>query len=466
MSGIEDTNQGSTPNIVSFRSFTGSYNVGPDGRGTMQFCENPSAACPAGVSANSYFNIAIVSPTQAQIIEFSGPGLPPSAQIIAGGEMVAQDSSVFSAGNGILFGTYSFDFSGVSTSGVEESILGEFAANGHGTISAGSSTMPLAPGQLDINSGGALSQAPIASTTYSINSNGRGTVSLNGFTFSFYPISASRAKFIEIDPIPPATAQPSILLGDAFEQQPPVNCVYTLNALSGPTILQTSGLNATAGLPGVAIGDVGSFTADGMAGNVTSASIDENSGGTISSAVGTLTGNYTMDSCGRGTLGIGSHTYVYYIISPSNAVLLETTSGIVSHGLLVPSSGGPFVDGTLTGSYAFRLGGTDAAGTVGNPEDFLGQLTSAGTGMALTGTLDQNDFGATHAGVAFTSPGGTYAASPTGSLRATMTLPLSTSPSATSRNLVLYMVSPTLFYALDVDPAPAGTAIGLIENQF
>ena len=47
-----------------------------------------------------------------------------------------------------------------------------------------------------------------------------------------------------------------------------------------------------------------------------------------------------------------------------------------------------------------------------------------------------------------------------------MALPLNTTPSATTRNLVLYMVSPTLFYVLDADPSPAGTAIGVIYNQF
>jgi len=45
-------------------------------------------------------------------------------------------------------------------------------------------------------------------------------------------------------------------------------------------------------------------------------------------------------------------------------------------------------------------------------------------------------------------------------------LPVAIAPSAVTRNLVLYMVSPTLFYALDVDPSPAGTALGAIYNQF
>ncbi|HXP81372.1 MAG TPA: hypothetical protein VN976_15810 [Verrucomicrobiae bacterium] len=473
--GIEDTNQGGTPNTVTTqRSFTGSYSIGPDGRGTMQFCEGTSAACPQGPPATAYFNIVVISPQHIQMIEFSKPVTPPpttatagSAAIIAGGEMIAQDQSVFSAGAGNLSGTYSFNFAGVSTSATEESVLGEFNANGHGTISQGS---PTEPGEMDINPTPVSLPAPLALTTYSISSNGRGTVTLNNgtvnLTFSIYPVSASRAKFIEIDTASLATptVPASILVGDAYIQQTSSTCGWALNALSGPTVFETSGLNSLGGSPGVVIGDIGNFTADGTTGAVSAASIDENSGGTVSSTVGTLTGNYTVDSCGRGTLTIGGHSYVFYIISPSDAVLQESTTGIIAHGFMLPSNGGPFVDTTLTGNYGFRLGGTDAAGTTGNREDLLGQVTSAGLGTGLAGTLDLNDFGATQTPVAIAN--GTYLGAPAGSLRATMNLPLSTISGATTRNLVLYMVSPKLFYVLDTDPAPAGTAVGVINNQF
>ena len=471
--GTEDTNQGGTPNTVTTqRSFTGSYSIGPDGRGTMQFCEGTSAACPQGSPATAYFNIVVISPQQAQMIEFSQPVTPPpttvtagSAAIIAGGEMIAQDQSVFSAGAGNLSGTYSFNFAGVSASGTEESVLGEFNANGHGTISQGSSTVP---GEMDVNPTPGSLPTPLAGTTYSISSNGRGTVTLNNgtvnLTFSIYPVSASRAKFMEIDTASLATPTipASILVGDAYIQQTSSTCGWALNALSGSTVFETSGLNSLGGSPGVVIGDIGNFTADGTTGAVSAASIDENSAGTVSSTVGTLTGNYTVDSCGRGTLTIGSHSYVFYIISPSDAVLQETTTGIIAHGFMLPSKGGPFVDTTLTGSYGFRLGGTDAAGTAGNREDIVGQVTSAGLGKGLAGTLDLNDFGAAQAPVAIAN--GMYAPTPAGSLRATMALPLTTISGATTRNLVLYMVSPTLFYVLDTDPA--GTAIGVINNQF
>ena len=466
--GIEDTNQGGTPNTVnntttntvppSPRFFTGSYSIGPDGRGTMQFCEDTSSPCPLGSSAvTANFRIVMVSPQQAQIIEFSSPSTS-SAIITGGGEMISQDPSVSGAGNGNLSGTYSFNFAGVSSSATDESVSGEFAANGHGAISQGSA---VAPGELDINAAGSLTgPVPLAATTYSVSSNGRGTVTLNNgtanLTFSFYPVSVSRAKFIEIDaPAPPSTTPDSILAGDAYKQQTPSTCGWSLNAsLSGSIVLETTGDSS-----GVVVQDVGSFTASN--GAVSGVSMDQNSGGAYTQPTGSGSDNYTMDPCGRGTLSIAGHTYVFYIISVSDAVLQETTSGVVSWGLLLPSQGGPFADSTFTGSYAFRVGGTDAAGTAGHREDFLGQLTSAGSGTGLAGNLDLNDFGTTQTGVAITN--GTFLPVPAGSLRATMALPLTTTPSST-RNLVLYMVSPTLFYILDTDSA--GTALGVINNQF
>ena len=460
LSGIEDTNQGGAPNmVITQRTFTGSYFIGPDGRGTMQFCEGSGTSCPQGSPATAYFHIVVISPQQAQIIEFSSPTTT-SATTIAEGEMIAQDPSVFNTSSGLpLAGTYSFNFAGVSTTGSEESAVGDFFANGHGTINAGSSVAPLAPGEMDINAGGAQ---PLSTSTYQYNSSGRGTITLGGLTFSFYMVSASRAKFIEIDsPIPPATTPDSILVGDAYIQQTSSTCGWGLIALSGSTVFETSGASS-----GIVVADVGSFTAsnNGTTGAASAASIDENSGGTVSSQIGTLSGSYTMDPCGRGTLAIGSHTYVFYIISASDAVLQETTSGIVAHGFLVPSQGGPFADSTFTGSYAFTLAGTDAAGAPGHAEDFLGQLTSSGSGAGLAGTVDLNDFGVTQTNVAIAN--GTFLPTPAGSLRGTMALPLNTVPSAATRNLVLYMVSPTLFYVLDADPSPAGTAIGALNNQF
>jgi len=423
----------------------------------MQFCESanansaPPPACPFGSgAATASFQTVVASPRQVQIIEFSKPNqLPPSATTIAAGEMVLQDPTVFQSGNQILNGVYSFGFSGVSSSATEEAVAGEFSADGFQHIGQGSAT---APGEMDIDAGGS---AFLAGTTYSISANGRGLVTLNGLNFSFYPVSASRAKFIEIDQPPSGTTPDSILVGDAYKHQTSSTCGWTANvALAGTTVLETFGTAST-----FPVADVGAFTANN--GTATLIAMDQNSGGTSSQPAGTANDNYTMDSdhCGRGTLSLAGHSYVFYIISPSNAVLQETTSGTVAHGLLSASQSGSFTDG----SYAFRMEGVDAGGATGQAEGFLGQFTSVtttGSGTALSGSLDLNDFGATQTGLPITT--GTYTAS-TGP-RSTATFPIG-NPVTTTRSLVLYMVSPTLYYVLDGVPT-AGPAIGVINNQF
>jgi hypothetical protein len=454
--GFEDTNQGGTPNAVTLRRFTGSYSVGADGRGTMQFCESagansqPPASCPFGSgsgAATAFFRIVVVSPTEAHIIEFSSPSAS-SATATAGGEMISQDPSVFQSGNQILDGVYSFGFSGVSNGATEEAVAGEFSADGFQHIGQGSAS---APGEMDIDAGG---PATLASATYSISTNGRGLVTLNGLSFSFYPVSASRAKFIEIDQPPSGTTPDSILAGDAYKQQTSSTCGWTASvALAGTTVLETLGTGS-----GFTVADVGAFTANN--GTATLIAMDQNSGGTSSQPSGTANDNYTVDAdhCGRGTLSLAGHSYVFYIISPSNAVLQETTSGTVAHGLLSASQSGSFADG----SYAFRMQGVDAGGAAGQTEVFLGQFTSATANgsTALSGSLDLNDFGATQTGLPIAA--GTYTAS-TGP-RSTATFPIG-NPVTTTRSLVLYTVSPTLYYVLDA-VATAGPAIGVINNQF
>ena len=462
LTGFEDTNQTGEPagpsgTVATTQiPFTGSYSIFPDGRGTMQFCEGITAptSCPPGSnSATSFFQIVVISPQQAQIVDFS-PTPTSSALTAARGDIISQDQSVFGAGDLNLNGTYSFNFAGVTSGSAEESAIGEFTSNGHGTIAADG---PFTPGKMDINPGG--SQTFSSLSAYSVSSNGRGAgvggtpLTLGGLNFSFYMVSASHAKFIEIDP-----SSVSILVGDAFKQESSVICGWGANALSNSVVFETSGASS-----GVRISDVGSFAATSATttnGTVTAGSIDENSGGTYTPATGNLTGAYTVAPCGRGALTIGSHSYIFYPISTASAVLQEITSGIVGHGYIVQSQGGAFSDSTLNGGYAIALSGTDAGG---NREDSLGQFTSVGTGKALAGMLDVNDFGATQTGV--TIANGMYSANPAATLRVTMSLPLTpASGTATTRNLVLYMVSPTLFYALGTDSV--GTAVGTINNQF
>jgi hypothetical protein len=425
LTGLEDVNP--QPGTITTEpiSFSGSYSIGPDGRGTMHFCEPSTGNACTALTTTTSLSIVVISPQQAQIIDFQTGSA-------AGGEIVSQpDTSVFKTGG--LSGGYAFSFSGISSGTTDESVVGEFVSDGAGKITSG---------ELDTNIGGApTSQVAITNTsTYTVDSRGRGVATLNTsagtFKFVFYMISASRAKFLETDAAP-------ILVGDSFKQQSIVP--WGPNSLNGNIVFQTSGTNAA----GAFLGDVGTFTSDGTA-NITAGLLDQNNGGTVTSAT-PFTGTYTVDVAGRGTITIPSHTYVLYMISAGNAVLQETTASIVAHGSLTQPQGGPFSSASLSGSYALSLAGQNAAK---QEEDIVGQLSANGTGNVTAASLDINNFGTLTTGQTAI---GTYTAVAASSGRTTVLL----NP---TRNLVLYLVSPTQAYALDTDTTAA--ASGSLNKQF
>jgi hypothetical protein len=428
--GHEDVNpQPSGITTLPPISFSGSYSIGPDGRGTMQFCEPSTSNVCTAAAQTSQFRIVVLSAQQVQVIEFSSLNST-TALTAASGEMDLQpDTSAFNTSG--LAGTYTFNFSGLSSATTPQSEVGEFAANGLGAITSG---------EMDVNGGGA--QNILSTSSYSISADGRGTATIitsgGTFHFSFYMVSANRAKFIETDSFP-------LLVGDALKQQTIFS--WGDNALSANTlfVFETAGSGPSGG-----IADLVSFTSDGNGNVVAGGMLDQNSGGTVTSVSSLGTGSYTIDSTGRGTLSIPGHSYVFYMVAPGTAVIQETTAGVVAHGLLVQPQGGPFTLASLQVSYALSLAGTNAAG---KEEDFVGQLTSNGAGTVTSGSLDINNFGATQVGVTGI---GTYLPVPAGTLRATMPL--------TTVNFVLYVVSPTQVFALDTDATDV--AIGSLYKQF
>ena len=425
LTGLEDVNP--QPGTITAEpiSFSGSYSIGPDGRGTMQFCE--PAAGSGCTAPKSFFRIAVISPQQAQIIDFQ-------ASSAASGEIVAQpDISVFKTGG--LIGGYTFSFSGMSSGTTAESVVGQFVSDGAGNITSG---------KLDTNVGG-VSAPPVAITsgTYTVDSRGRGQVTFvtaapTTLKFVFYMVSASRAKFMEKDATP-------LLAGDSFTQQT-IN-PWGPSSLNGSIVFRASGTNSA----GAFLADVGTFSSDGTA-NITAGLLDEMNAGVVSSAA-SFSGTYTIVDpvTGRGTITIPNHTYVLYMISAGNAVLQETTASTVAHGLLTQQQGGPFSSSSLSGSYALALAGQNATK---QEQDVVGQLNANGTGNVTAASLDINNFGALTTGQTAI---GTYTPVAASSGRTTVLL----NP---TRNLVLYLVSPTQAYALHTETT--GAASGSLNKQF
>jgi len=360
--GLEDVNICTGTDILQFTG--GRYSIDADGRGSLSLTNS---------TGTTNYSISLVSSAQGTVAQTD-------ATVTASGTFQRQNPGSFS--NAAIAGGYVFDFKGVEVVGTTvdpASIIGRFDADGAGTI---------VNGLYDSNIAGTLSgqQTFPTGTFYRMDTNGdgttfgRGTANIAGRNFAFYVVDATRIKFIGTD-------FPSELLGEAFAQQ---NIAFNDSSLVGNYAFLIDRLNS-----GSLIATSGRFTADG-AGNIANVIADENHNGAVTLLpVGTVTGTYAVDANGFGggllqwtDTTAGTFSFIFYLISPTQAVLQETDSGIVSDGLFTAQTATPITTASMAGDYAFVWTGVNSSG---DETDFAGQLTLDSSG-GFSGLLDSNRF--------------------------------------------------------------------------
>ena len=360
--GLEDIN--ACTGVATLQFTGGKYSIAADGRGTLQLTNSTGA---------TNYSIVLSSMAAGSIVQTD-----PTAT--ASGSFQHQNAAAFS--NAAIAGGFVFHLSGVDVSGTSinpGSYVGRFDADGAGAIFNG---------LFDSNIGGTLSGQQLFPTgaSYRLATSGegttfgRGTANIAGRSFVFYIVDATRVTLIGTD-------FPSAFIGEAFAQQ---NTAFTTASLTGSFSFLIGGWSSSG-----PISSAGRFTADG-AGNISNIVLDENNTGSIASLPnGGVSGTFAVDAnqFGGGTItwtdtNVGSFSFVFYLISPMQAVFQETDSAIVSDGILMAQTTTPISAAALAGGYT--LGWT---GVSGDEKDFVGQfnLTSSGS---LSGTIDINEFGA------------------------------------------------------------------------
>ena len=427
---IEDVNDAGAANFVQFTG--GTYTISSDGRGTLSFTGGGSLSNGLGL------NIALSSTKSGLAVQTDGFAT-------SSGSFDLQTASAFSLPS--ITGQYSFDLAGLDlTTGAPLSLVGEFAVNGGGGLTAGF---------VDTNDGSAaapVGPTPLTPSSFQMDatfgsSSGRGTASVNGQTLVFYIVDGTRLRFIEAD----AIAQ---TVGDAFQQSGTIPT--QVGGLSGNFAFIISA-SAVAGNFGN-IARVGSAAFSG--GALASVSLDDNNAGTYKKLTGD-SGTYTIDAAGsgRGTFtfadsSLGTFSYVFYLFSPTQAVVLETSNAVVGAGSMSaqPSS---ISTASLAGNYAFNWSGvtTPSSGNLGFEEDFVGEYALSSSG-AISGTADFTELGSTSktspifTGVPLT---GTFNAGGTGrNTYQAMVSPGNGSPSTTI-NFAAYVVSGNTVYVVSTD---------------
>lgn len=330
---------------------SGSYGVGADQRGCMVITTS------AGTQ-NYRFSLGNISGGAAStghVIGFDqgGPFITgilrrqsggPFSNASASGSFAFGGSSTESAASGGgklgLAGVVTFDGSGAVTGGSEDvNVNGTFDAPGNTT------TWPASP--LAITAG-----------TYSISSNGRGTLvittALGTSNNVLYLVSPSEVLFMSSDP-----QTSPVAAGEAFEQS---GAPFSANPLSGTYVGYDSGLG-TGGRSDILL--AGPLS---LGNNAFNATLQRNDGGTFSSFP--FSGTYSVSNPGRmiftPTTGL-THSVVLYLVSSSQAFFL-IGNGSVDSGFLQSQSGSPFSNSSASGTYADgaidpeNLNGADASG--------------------------------------------------------------------------------------------------------
>ena len=331
-SGLMDINN--TANDPVNPTFTGTYTIDPNGLGFLFFNI-------AGVG-NRTFAISMMASGNANIIEFddsNGGGTRNS------GVLLKQDPGPFSASS--VTGNYAFGFVGIDSGKNRFGLAGEFVADGAGNLCSTPTNCVL---DSDDSVSGPSPSIAIVQSSYSVASNGRGTLNIKtaqGTTgYSFYIVKPSELLVIETDTFP--TGGNPLVSGTILQQT--TNSDFTSTGVFELTALNASGSTAESQV-GLFAGVSGTF-------NLTS---DQNTGGTLTQPTGS--GTYTITS-GRvaltpGSSGSGfqnttptSSQPVFYIVNDNEAFVIGTDTAVSFGFMTQQAQPGTYTSTSLSGTYA------------------------------------------------------------------------------------------------------------------
>ena len=282
----------------------------PNGRGTLTLATS---------GATLHFSFYVVSRGAAKFV-----GTDPETSIGALTGVSAQQAPNATFNPASLNGNFAFLLAG-SGSGGNYASAGNFSADGQGNISSG---------VLDENLNGTPSSNVVLSgVNYTVTSNGRGTLTLNGGrTYVFYLGATGNAFFQET-----GTSHPNIANDGTFAQQQ--NASFALSQIAGTYALKTNGLSGASAE--TIIGEL----ATNVSGGISAGAIDINTAGNSASAVAITPATNafsTSSSAERGTLALTlgnplnqTRNFAVYVVSPTQVFLVEIDSGQLAAGALL-----------------------------------------------------------------------------------------------------------------------------------
>lgn len=287
--------------------------------------------------------------------------------------------SLVATNNSKLEGQYAFYFTGFDSNGVYEA-AGSFTADGKGTFK----------GTEDVNNVAAPSTDLAITGTYTVNSDNRGTMTidspLGAFTYKFaLNVKGNKGRFVSFD-------QTGVRGSGVLELQDPT--AFDPSALVNGYVMALSGTD----MGGARVGALGLIFPDGV-GFLAGSTMDVNDGGSVSPTFASFFGDYTVDSTGRGTatlvipgLGGGTFDFVFYVVSVNELLMVSvdpmSQNGFIFGGPAVLQNGTFFTPASFNGGSIFSLSGTNGS----TPDDMVGRFQFDGNNSVGV-TFDENKGG-------------------------------------------------------------------------
>jgi hypothetical protein len=430
LTGVVDANFGDV--VETGRAVTGSYDIRPDGSGTMTLALG---------GTNRTYIVAMGDAGASGMIAESSSGYPLTEQRASSGYLVQQDDGSFSLAS--IQGDRVIALHGDATNSYSAA-LGRFTSDATGNLSNGVADLSW---KLYENVGHFPTSVTLTGAFATPESaTGRGTAALNvapGVTyhFAYYIVSAEQILLAQMDVAGYAAGLLVPKMSGEVRRQAGAGNFTTDLTLNDVTVFHATDATARpmafdcASAPDIRIGTVKGNGPSGLVVNY-----DENNHGQITSNAAE-TGPYSVSPNGRVTWNVPEPT-IAYLLENNRGYFAKSNGCTAGFGVFEPQQGEPFSAASLAGIYLLS---TTAAGNIGALSN--GGWMSIASDGTVSGTLYVNTgWGSSPYALTGTA---TIASDGRGTLVFNTTTPPSTAPS----NVVFRAISPAHIMAiLTVNP--------------
>ena len=375
--GTEDSVDASSTPVKTGQSLSGTYAIGPDGRGRVDLSG----------STGETWQIVLSSNQHALLVNFN-PGSTSSGGATGSGTIDQQTSA-----NALVAGRYVFELAGLDKKGLTAAAAGGFSSFGNGVLASSGNVM-------DLNDAGSVSSddtsltGSFTGTGLALTSNAFTALVGGTATFDFFVVNSNHLRLIETD-------GKGLMTGDIFAAAVAPAGGYNATLLPAGNFAFTMGGSTQSpyAAGGVFTSNGGGGTSTSTSGSISGGVFDSDNGGVHFQADAALkSSTYGVDqNTGRIssslTTATGTFDWAGYVSAPVYAgqpnsvevLMLETDSNATADGAAYVQSS----DSQPSGSFGFNLTG-QATGNSTGEQDIAAQLGISGT--AISGTVDVNNF--------------------------------------------------------------------------